>query len=625
MTVRPYAAAAVLAVISVAAAAAPQTSQPPARVTGPMALTLDARDTPRRLLHVRLEMPVTPGPLTLVYPKWLPGEHAPDGPIDDIAGLSFSAASVSIPWRRDPVDLFAFHLDVPPGTTTLDVAFDFLSAVGTSGFSSAASETAHLGLYSWNQVVLYPQGARTDDVVVHASLQLPERWSFATALHVEGKTPERIDFAPVSLTTLVDSPVLAGEYFKTVPLDRSVRPVEIDLAADAESALAISPELTGKLTRLVREADALFGARHFDGYHFLLTLSDRVAHFGLEHHESNDSRLPERAVVDQSLALNVVAHEFVHSWNGKYRQPAGLATSDFQQPMTGELLWIYEGLTQYLGNVLAVRSGLWSAEYFREQLAYMAAYFDHESGRRWRSLGDASVSGQLLYDAPAQWASYRRGPDFYDEGALLWLEVDARIRQLTGGRRSIDDFCRSFYGGGDTGPITRPYTLDDVITALSATARFDWRAFLAARVDALAPHPPLGALTDSGWRIAYTDTTNAYVESVLAGLEPMFSLGMRLGHDGTISDVVLGSPADQAGLGPGMQVISINGDRWSADRLHDALKASTSSHQVMIEIQNDDVVKTVTLEYAGGIRQPHLERVPGAEDVLATILAPRAR
>lgn len=605
-----------------------QTGTPQSRVTGPIALVVDVRETPRKLLHGRETLTVTPGALTLVYPKWLPGEHSPTGPIDDLVGLKFSAGGRMLTWRRDPVDQFAFHIDVPPGATTLDVTFDFLSAIGQGGFSSASSETAHLGIYSWNQVLLYPQGARTDDVMFRASMMIPANWKFATALKATGESGGKIDFAPVSLTTLVDSPVIAGEYLRVVPLDTAgARPVEADLVGDTAASIDIPADLTERWTRLVREGDAMFGARHYDRYHFLLTLSDRVAHFGLEHHQSNDSRLAENALTQQN-SIGVVAHEYVHSWNGKYRRPAGLATPDFQQPMVGELLWVYEGLTQYLGYVLAARSGIWSESYYKDRLAQVAAYLDNEPGRQWRPLVDTATAAQLLYFSPGQWSAYRRSTDFYDEGWLIWLDVDTMIRELTHGQKSIDDFCRLFYGGESSGPAVKPYTMADVVQALTQVASHDWKTFLDSRIAQTTPHAPLDGITRGGWRLVYTDAKNEYIK-VGDGerIDAMYSLGLRVrARDGLVTDVLLDAPAGKAGIGPGMQIMAVNDLRYSADVLRTAIKDSTSAHAPLtIQIQNDDVVKTVTMDYRGGTREPHLERDPSKPDLLAQILAPRAK
>ena len=607
--------------------AAPATQAPnPGRLPGPVELALDARETPRKLLHAHETLPVRPGALTLVYPKWLPGEHSPDGPITDLVGLRFSAAGRDVPWRRDPIDMYAFHLDVPAGATVLDATFDFLSAIGTASFTSAASDTAHLGIYSWNQVLLYPDGMRSDDVTVRASLQLPAGWRFGTSLAVASQTADRIVFAPVSLTTLVDSPVLAGEHFQAVPLDTSARPVEVDLAADSAASLAASPDLVEHWKRLVREADAMFGVRHFDRYHFLLTLSDRVSHFGLEHHQSNDSRVPENSVVTNSASLGVMAHEYVHSWNGKFRRPTGLATANFQQPMVGELLWVYEGLTEYLGYVLAVRSGIWTDHFYRDELAYMASYLDQASGRRWRPLADTATAAQLLYFAPGEWASYRRGVDFYEEGWLMWLEADTQIRQLTGGRRTLDDFCHLFHGGTNGLAPVKPYTLDDVVAALNEVAPYDWRAFFTARVYQVAPRAPLGGLANAGWKIAFSDQPNEYVKFHDDRVDLLPSVGIRLvPQSGVVSDVLLDSPAGKAGIGPGMQILTVNGLRYSPDVLKSAVASTTSTGPLRLDVQVDDVVKPMPVEYRGGTREPHLERDASKPDVLGQILAPRAQ
>ena len=615
--------------IALCALAAPHAQAPAAsRVAGTIALALDARETPRKLLHARETLNVTPGPLTLVYPKWIPGEHSPDGPIDDLVGLNFTAAGKSLPWRRDAVDLFAFHVDIPQGSTRLDVSFDFLAAIGQGGFSSASSDTAHLGIYSWNQVLLYPQGARTDDVMFRASMELPAGWKFGTALPVANQNGATIEFQPVSLTTLVDSPIVAGEYLRVVPLDdSSSRPVEAVLVGDTAASIDIPNDLAAKWQRLVHEADAMFGARHYNNYRFLLTLSDHVAHFGLEHHQSNDSRVPENSLTQQN-SIGVVAHEYVHSWNGKYRRPGGLATPDFQQPMIGDLLWVYEGLTQYLGYVLAERSGIWSESYYKERLAQIAAFLDNQPGRRWRPLSDTTTAAQLLYFAPGQWTAYRRDTDFYDEGWLIWLDVDTAIRELTHGQKSIDDFCHLFHGGESGAPTVKPYALEDVVAALNQVAPHDWKAFLGARIYQVTAHAPLDGITRGGWRLVYSDAKNEYIKTGDSDrVEATYSIGLRVrARDGMVNDVFLDSPAGKAGIGPGMQIIAVNGLRYSADVLRNAIKESkTASSPMTIEFQNDDLVKTVSLDYHGGMREPHLERDTGKSDLLAQILAARAK
>jgi predicted metalloprotease with PDZ domain len=600
------------------ASCSPQSSQQASSPARPIKLSVDATDIGRKIYHAHLQIPAKPGPLTLVYPKWIPGEHGPTGPITDLVGLKVQAAGKSIPWRRDDVDMYAFHVEVPAGEESVDVALDFLSAASTEGFSSAASATPHLAIVTWNQLVVYPEGAKTDDVMVDSSLVLPEGWKSATSLTATAGQGPGLHYAQVSLTTLVDSPVLAGEYMKVVPLAPAPRPVELDIAADSEKALAISDEQVQAMQHLVAEADALFGARHFDQYHFLLTLSDHVAHFGLEHHQSNDTRLSEDALTDHSLDIWVLSHEFMHSWNGKYRRPAGLATPDFQQPMKGELLWVYEGLTEYLGTLLAVRSGMWTEDTYRDDLAEQAAYFDRLPGRDWRPLIDTTVAAQLLYNAPKEWSAYRRGVDFYDEGWLIWLDADTKIRELTKGQKSLDDFCRAFHGGTSGSPAVKPYTVDDVVSTLNDVAANDWRAFFTARLERTGGGAPLEGLARSGWKLAYNDTRNPFLVFEETHepnvIEDAYSLGLRIGEKGELIDVLAGSPAYAAGLGAGMMLVEVNGKPWSRDGLRAAITASAHSKAPLsLVVDNDKVRKTVTLDYHGGPVEPHLERTSGLD------------
>ena len=367
----------------------------------PIQITVDLRDAPRHIFHARLEIPAAPGPLTLVYPEWIPGEHGPTGPIADLAGLRFTAAGKPLAWRRDDVDMYAFHLEVPAGATALDVTLDYLSPVGAGHFTASPASTAQLAVLNWNTVLLYPQGRKSDEVMFAPRLVLPAGWKFGSALEQAKESPDGIEFHPVSLTTLVDSPVITGAYFRTVPLSPSQTPPhQLDLAGDSAAAVDISNELARRYTRLVAEAGALFGARHYRHYDFLLSLSDHLTPFGLEHHQSSDNRAPERALRNpylRTVFASLLSHEFVHSWNAKYRRPAGLATPNYQEPMRGELLWVYEGLTQYLGNILTARSGLWTRGQYHEHLAWVAAYLDQRTGRTWRPLQDTAVAAQKLF------------------------------------------------------------------------------------------------------------------------------------------------------------------------------------------------------------------------------------
>jgi predicted metalloprotease with PDZ domain len=604
-----------------------------ARPGGPPAtaiiLSVDATEAPRKLFHARMTMPAAPGPMTLVYPKWIPGEHGPTGPIVDLAGLKITSGGKSVPWRRDDVDMYAFHFEVPAGATEIEVLLDFLSPTFAGGFTAGASTTAHLAIVTWNQLLFYPAGSNISDVTFKANLNLPAGWKFGTSLPVASQSANKVDFAPVSLERLVDSPVLAGEYFLVIPLAANP-PNEIDIAADNPADLEINAELTATLKRIVSEAVALFGATHYEHYHFLLTLSDHTAHFGLEHHESNDSRVAERSLLDPALrdvSLGVLPHEFVHSWNGKYRRPVGLATSNYQEPMKGELLWVYEGLTQYLGNLLAARSGLWTPEQFRDHLALVGADLDHRPGRLWRPLIDTTIAAQVLYGAPGEWSSLRRSVDFYDEGWLIWLDADTKIRELTGGKRSLDDFCKRFHGAPNTPPAVKTYVFDDVVATLNDVAPFDWRSFLLARLNSTDFHAPVGGIERGGWKLAYQVTPNGVLrdqEQVRRGTEMGYSIGLRLSEDGLIADVIEGMAAAKAGIGPGMKILAVNGKAYSVEVLRDAVRATLDPNQRKVDllIDNEGHVANYQLTYGEGEKYPVLARDGSKGDTLSKIIAP---
>ncbi|PYS80983.1 MAG: peptidase M61 [Acidobacteria bacterium] len=595
-------------------------------------LAVDATDAPRKLFRATEVIPAQPGPLTLYYPEWIPGEHGPTGPIINLSGLKFTAGGKTLQWRRDPVDMYAFHMDVPPGATAVEADIEFLAPTFAGGFSAGSSTTAHLAIVTWNWVLLYPSVTHTDDITFDASLRLPPGWKFGTALRVEKESKGEITFAPVSLTNLVDSPVLAGEYFRAIPLKTGERPVEIDLAADSPAALGATPKFINSMRNLVREAESLAGAEHYEHYNFLFTLSDRVAHFGLEHHQSNDSRVGERSLIDEQLgrlALSVLPHEYFHSWNGKFRRPAGLATSDYQKPMQGELLWVYEGLTEYYGDVMTARSGLWTPDEYHDHLAQVAAGLDHRPGRLWRPLIDTTVAAQLLYNAPGEWDAERRDVDFYDEGELIWLDADTLIRQLTNGQRSLDDFVKRFHGAPSTSPMVKPYTFDDVVNTLNEVAPNDWRTFLNQRLWSNDFHAPLAGLERGGWRLAYDNVRSERIqdmEDARDRVEMGYSLGLRLDTKGLIADVIPGMPAFAARLGPGMTVVAVDGKAYSPGVLRDAVAASkTSKAPINLLVNNEGALQNYSLDYHGGEQYAHLLRDNSKPDLLDQIIAPVAK
>jgi predicted metalloprotease with PDZ domain len=598
-----------------------------AATTPNVTISVDATTAPRKIFHASLKIPATPGDLTLYYPKWIPGEHAPDGPVTDLAGLKFSAGGKTLKWRRDTLDGFTLHVDVPAGVNEISAELDFLSpATFEGGFSAGSSATDKLAIISWNQVLLYPKGYKSDDINYTASLKLPQGWKFGTPLPVRNQNGNEINFTTVSLTTLVDSPVITGEFLKIVPL-ASDPVTEMDIAADSAAALEAPQDTWDHYKSLVEQAQKLFGAHHYRDYHFLYTLSDHVAHFGLEHHESDDSRVSERSLVDDTarkLSATLLPHEYVHSWNGKFRRPADLATPDYEQPMQDDLLWVYEGLTNYLGFVLTARSGLLSVEQDRDDLAITASALDHLPGRQWRNLQDTADAAPQLYFAPQTWYSWRRGTDFYDEDTLNWLWVDVIIRQQTKGAKSIDDFCHLFHGAPSTAPMVKPYTFDDVVNALNQVVAYDWRAFWTERLTNHGPGAPLGGIEGSGWKVVYDATPSEMITSQ-AGMYHFvpagFALGLSLNDDGSIVDTTEGELAAKAGIGPGMKLIAVNGRQFSSDVLRDALKsAKDGSAPIELLIENTDYYKTYKLDYHGGEKYPHLVRDDSKPDLLSDIL-----
>ena len=610
---------------NVRAQAATQQAEPAAATTaqanapaGPAAIRLavDATQAPQKILHAHMQFPVQAGALTLQYPEWIPGEHMPDGPIINVAGIKFTAGGQLIPWRRDLVEMFSIHLNIPAGVTTLDADLDFLLSAPAGGFTGGGSATASLDVLSWNQVLLYPAGAAAKDIPFAASLKLPAGWKFGTALPMTKQDGDTIEFAQVPLTTLVDSPVIAGKYYRAIQLTPGQTPShEIDIAADSPAALAMTPDTELHLHNLIGEAGALFGARHYRDYHFLLTLSDDVAHFGLEHHESSDDRTSERSLVDETERIEfagLLPHEYVHSWNGKYRRPVGLATPDYQTPMKDDLLWVYEGLTEYLGEVLTARSGLLKEEQWREGLAYLVASYTHRPGREWRPLQDTADAAPFLYDATPDWANWRRGTDFYDEGELLWLDVDTTIRTLTKDKKSMNDFCKIFHGGASGEPALKPYDFDEVVSTLNEVAPNDWAAFLRARLDGLSTKTPIEALENSGWKLVYNEQPNEMLadEELLAHRADFtFTVGMMVSDDGTVVDVTHGATAYDAGIAPGMKIVAVNGAQYSPENLREAIgNAKTVLNPIQFIVANGAQFKTMSMEYHDGLKFPHIER-----------------
>jgi predicted metalloprotease with PDZ domain len=589
-----------------------------------ISLTVDATKTAEKMLRSHEVIAVKPGPLTLYYPKWIPGEHGPSGPISDVTGLKFEANGKTIPWTRDLLDAFTFHLDIPEGVTELHSSFDFIEPEGNSA-------TDKLMVLEWNDVVLYPADPPATQLTFNAKLILPDGWKYGTPLPIDKASGNTITFKPISLDLLVDSPIIAGEYYRAIDITPPGESIhhELDLVADSEMALHISDANQKEMINLVAESGKLFGARHYRDYHFLLTLSDHVAHFGLEHHESNDSRLPESALIGPGSGMSLgglLAHEFVHSWNGKFRRPADLAVPYYEQPMETDLLWGYEGLTDYLGPMLAARSGLWSPEEYHEYLASIAASLGPgRPGRTWRPLLDTAIGEPYLSGGGRGWFTWKRGTDYYDEGDLLWLEVATVIHRESKGQKNIDDFCQSFHGGPNNGPEVKTYTFDELVAALNAIAPYDWATFLHTRLNSTAPEAPTGGIENGGWKVTLSGEPSK-LSGRRGGPSDIYSIGLQLGPDGSVGDSIVGGPAFNAGITSGMKVIGVNGRVYTHELLEDAIKVSAkeSSQPITLIVVNDDFIHTDTINYHGGSRSPHLVRDDAKPDYLDELIKARA-
>ena len=621
--------------IPLAAAALFASTVPALAQTAPITLSVDLTDAPRRILHSTEVLPVSPGPLTLVFPKWIPGEHGPTGPIDQNAGLVMTTPSGErVKWERDDVDMYAYHLTVPAGTTALTVKMDFLATASPQGFSAGASTSANLALLSWNTLLLYPDKAKAADVFFTPTMKIPEGWKFGTALEMSAKPePNTTAFKTVTLEQLIDSPVLAGRWFREIRLASDVTPQHfLDLAGDGPEDVALSDEHIAQFSRLIHETGALYKSRHYGSYHFLVTLSDQVAHFGLEHHQSSDDRVGEKTFVDDNQFIEnglLLPHEFTHSWNGKYRRPAGLATGDYQTPMRGELLWVYEGLTEYLGDVLAARSGIWSAPVYRDRLATVYGYLnDARPGRTWRDLQDTATDAQILYTVGGAYDNWRRDTDYYDEGELLWLEVDLTIRAKTDGKKSLNDFAGAFEGlGGNTPPRVVPYTFDDIVAGLNAVVPNDWATFLHTRLDSNEFHTPeaKGLDTLSGYKLTYTDKPNYWsqLDDSDGSLNARYSLGLTVSSNGVIGDVIIDGVAYKAGLAPGFHIIAVNGRAFNSGLLRAAIQeAKGTGPAIELIVENTGYYRVIRVDYHDGEKYPQLQRVDSVPARLDDILKP---
>jgi predicted metalloprotease with PDZ domain len=595
----------------------------------PVTLLLDASRAADGIMRAHERIPAAPGAFTVVYPKWIPGEHGPTGPLNDLAALRISANGAALDWRRDSVDLYAFHVTVPQGVQAVEVEFDVLMNAPRDVMS-----THSLALVNWNRALLYQDGVDSHHYFVKPSIVLPPGWDFATALREPVRSGERVDFAVTPLSILVDSPLDLGRYVRKWDLWRDGAAfVQLDAFADYPQDLDIPTSLLRAYQRVPAEAFAMYGSRHFLDYHALLTLSDAVGFQGIEHHQSSDNRAGDDFLTDPEPSLDagdLVTHEFSHSWNGKYRRPADLTTPNFQVPQLTDLLWVYEGMNQYLGDLLSFRAGIRTPRLYPEYLATVYAEMDFETGRATTPLIDLTTGAPYFYEARGAYPGIRRNAnDFYTEGHLLWLDVDTIIRARSHGARSLDTFLHRFTEPAVTGPIVVTYTRSQVESVLNEVEPYDWHAFFERYVYHPTPHPPSDELARAGWRIVYTEKANEFITAAQAadhGIVGWYAYGAEITSEGTVQDVRENSPAWRAGLAPGMQILAVDGQQFSADVLEYAVRrAQHSFTPIALITKQTGWYQTLSLDYHAGIRYPHLVRVEGVPDMLAAIAAPHAK
>jgi predicted metalloprotease with PDZ domain len=596
---------------------------------GTIVLNVDATDLSQQICRMHMTIPVKPGPLTLLYPQWIPANHGPNGPITQLAGLKFTANGKPVEWARDPVQVYAFHLVVPEGATTLEAEYQYLSPL--DGGQGRITMTDDILGVQWISTTLYPAGYVARGIDVQANLKLPAGWQYATALETDNRAGDEVHFKTSDLETLMDSPLFAGRYSKRFDLDPDgkVR-VTLNVFADHPESLEAKPEQIAAHRALVQQAYKLYGSYHYDHYDFLFALSDEFGGIGREHHQSSENGVKPGYFTDWAKGesgRDLLPHEYTHSWNGKFRRPAGQDVPNFNTPMDNELLWVYEGQTQYWGNVLAARSGLVSATGARDALAAMAARYDSVAGRAWRPVQDTVYDPILNARRPLGWPNWQRSEDYYVEGMLIWLDIDTRIRELSGERRSLDDFARAFYGVNNGSHLPAFYTFDDVVATLNKIQPYDWAAFLRAKLDGHGPGAPLDGLARAGWKLVYTDTPTDYIKGYderNKSLDLTYSLGFTVAQDGAVRNVVWDGIGFRAGLAANTTVMAVNDRVYKPELLKAAIKDAKDAKEdkpIRLLVRKGNVLRTIALDYRGGLRYPRLERIPGTRDRLETIFA----
>jgi predicted metalloprotease with PDZ domain len=596
----------------------------------PMTLAVDASQASRNLFHAVATIPITPGHCAFAYPKWIPAWETPAGPIQNLVSLHVAAGGREVTWHRDPVDMYKFTCDAG-NADTVAVSMDVIGSTPADGYNATLMGTANVAVLQWSSVLVYPEGENVYNQPVTATLRLPKGWNGASALTESGRSGDRIAFTSVMLNRLVDSPFHMGAFHRSIQLSSGDSPTYLDIVADSADALNISPAQLAGMKHLVREAPALYGPPHYESYRFLLSLSDSLGGGGFEHHQSSDDRADEDYLTDEDsfrAGTDLMSHEYSHSWNGKYRRPIGMLIANYNEPMKDDLIWVYEGMNEYLGKLLAVRARLATVEDERAQFAGIAALESYRIGRNWRPLIDTAVAAPYLYTVGGPWTNLRRSAgDFYDEGLLVWLDVDTTIRSLTHGRKALDDFLHLYTAGGSREPTVKPYDFNEIVGLLNQVVPYDWRGFFEQKIYAVQPQAPLAGFERAGWRLVYREKPaplDVITQAKYGYLNFAYSIGLTLDAQGHIGDIVPGSPADKAGIAPRMAIVAVDGRTFSADRMHAALAvAKRSRRPIDFIVTNGSFYRTYSVPYYGGDRYPALERIPNRPDVLSQIFAPK--
>ena len=611
----------------------------------PMRVSVDASEIARKLLHATITIPVTRSEgggdrdVALWYPKWVPGSHGPGGPIANVAGMKITDEEGNpLDWERTAGEVYRIVVSVPEDVTNLKVNLRYITNQPTTnsmGHDSFGSPM--LGVVSFSTVLMYPEGINIDEQKIPATLKLPSNWKASSALRCPNgaESGEKLHFAPVTLRTLVDSPVMCGVHQRVFDLVEpdfgdSIPPHRLHVFSEVESAVNLHPEILQKLKKMVTQAKFLFGSFPFQEFDILLAASDVLVPNGLEH-----SRSTLNVVTIDSLRSPqdykgwmrlLVPHEYVHAWCGKYRRPAGMLTSDFHSPKDTELLWVYEGLTQYLGELLEVRSGLMTADEFGHRITVELGHAIRQQGRDWRSLADTGACSHILRARSSSWPRLRRSQDYYMEGMLFWLEADALIRSRSNGEKTLDDFCQAFFRAQAEDPV--PYSRKDVVNDLNGVLSYDWRGLISRRIESLQNRFEPEVADSLGYAIQFSNRRPDIPEKTFRwskGVDAYDSIGMSLSSEGEIRDLLLDTAADKAGLGPGMRIMGVNGFKWSENRFDDAIVMSATRGHIDLLVQNGDSFKNHRVEYSGGPRYMVLVRKPNTKDLLAEIVRPRTK